>query len=143
MKEKRFSAMGALLLALGLLLCIGAATFMHPCRHEDETVSTCYWAGQMIVGIGAVLSVQALGLLLVKNAPARCALAFSMTSVAILALLTPGTLIRLCMMASMRCNSVMKPGTMVLSLIILVLAAGDAVKEGMRAAKARKERHES
>ncbi|MDO5300607.1 MAG: DUF4418 family protein [Clostridia bacterium] len=143
MKEKRLTAAGVVLLALGLLLLIGAGTFLRPCEHDDGAVSTCYWAGRMIRGLGAVLSAQALGFVIFRRASARCALALSMIPVTILSILTPGGLIRLCLMDSMRCNSIMKPGVMVISFIMLAAAAAAAVTEGMRAAKERRERHES
>lgn len=143
MKEKRLSAAGVVLPVLGLLLLIGAGTFLRPCGHDDEAVSTCYWAGRMIMGLGAVLTAQALGLVLFRDAAARCTLALSMIPVTVLSIWTPGGLIRLCLMDSMRCNSIMRPGVMVISFIMLAAAAATAVTEGMRAAKERRKRHES
>lgn len=89
----------------------------------------------MLIGIGAVLTLQATSLLMFKSAQARSAMALSMLPVSVLAMLTSGKLIPLCMMASMRCNSVMKPSVRLLSALILVLSVLIAAWSGLCARK--------
>ena len=126
---KKVSAVSVALLVLSLLLCVGVATVLHPCAHDDGSISTCHWAGQRLIGLGCVLTLLALGLFFIPRAKARCSLAVVIALAAFLALLTPGTLMPLCMMDTMRCNSIMKPSAMILSAAIFVMALLKAVKE--------------
>jgi hypothetical protein len=58
-----------------------------------------------------------------KDSALRQGLYLSMALTAVLGLLIPGTLIKLCSMADMRCRMVMRPAAMILYSLILVLAA--------------------
>lgn len=127
MKRKRFPALAWVRLVLALLLAIGAATFLGPCMHEDGAFGTCHWAGQMLMGLGIVLAVQSLTSLLFADAKMREGISLSMVPVALLAALTPGVIIPLCMMETMRCNMIMRPAAMLMAALIGVLSAIDAV----------------
>ena len=118
--SKRISATGLVLLALSLLLAIGTATFFGPCIHEDGAYGACHWAGQAELGIGIVLALQALLLTLVRE---KRGVLLAMLPTAVLGILVPGTLISLCQMSTMRCRSTMQPATIILSALILLIAA--------------------
>jgi predicted cation transporter len=59
--------------------------------------------------------------------------ALAMVPVGILAAVIPGGLIHLCMMETMRCHAVMKPGARCFGIIIAVLAVLSAVMSARKA----------
>lgn len=128
----------ALVLFFAILFAIGMFSFLHPCVHEDGAVSACGWAGKMLKGLSLVLVFQSVLLFLSETTSVRSVLALSMLPVSLLSMLTPGRIIGLCMMNTMRCNSVMRPAVMLLSGAIFVLCLGYFVCDSRKAK--RKER---
>ena len=109
-----------IVLVLSLLLAIGNQTFMGACVHDDGSLGACHWAARTLSGIGGLLAVLAILALLVKKE--RAGLYLAMVPTALLGILTPGTLINLCGMATMRCRALMKPAAMVLLAFTLATA---------------------
>jgi len=129
-KKQRIPAM--LLLILGAVIAAGSRSFLSPCVHEDGAVGACHWAGQALTGLGAVLGV--LAVLALISARARFGLYLGAMLVCILGILTPGTLIRLCSMSTMRCRMIMQPAMLLLFSAALLCAAAGAYLEGRKAA---------
>lgn len=122
----RITFMDILILLPGILLTIGVKTFFGPCgAHEDGSFGSCHWAGQAIFGIGIVLI--AIGILhLIMSRPAgKMGLSLAVIPLALLIVLLPKKLIRLCMMGDMRCNAIMRPAVMILGILTAVLAFAD------------------
>ena len=119
---------GCVLLALSLVITLGSISFLSPCVHEDGSFGTCHWAGRSCMGIGAVLGILAVMALLLRRG--RRGVYLSALPACLLGILTPGTLISLCRMSSMRCRAVMQP-----ALIILFAAAALAAAAGAICAK--------
>lgn len=138
MKNWRISILDYVRAALSLLMTIGTFTFMQPCVHADGNFSTCHWAGLVLAGLGIVLTVQAVLGMFSGNAKMREGVSLSMIPTALLAALTPGPVIPLCMMATMRCNTVMKPAAILIAALIGVLSAVDAVIQHNRARREKK-----
>ena len=109
-----------IILVLSLLLAIGSQTFMGACVHDDGGFGACHWAARALFGIGGLLAVLAILALLVKKE--RAGLYLAMLPTALLGVFTPGTLINLCGMATMRCRALMKPATMILLAFTLAAA---------------------
>ena len=108
-----------IVLALSLLLAIGSQTFMGACVHDDGSFGACHWAARALAGIGGLLvGLSVLTLFLKKE---RAGLYLAMLPTALLGILTQGTLIDLCGMATMRCRALMKPASTI--LLSLTLAA--------------------
>ena len=108
-----------IILVLSLILAAGSQTFMGACVHDDGSFGACHWAARALAGIGGLLAVLAVLALLLKKE--RAGLYLAMLPIALLGILTPGTLIDLCGMATMRCRALMKPAATI--LLALVLAA--------------------
>ena len=125
---KQFSPGAALALVLSCVIAVGSVSFLGPCVHEDGSFGSCHWAGQAMLGIGLLLAVLNLAALLVKDGRLRAGLLFAAAAAAVLGLFVPGTLIRLCGMATMRCRAVMRPAMMLLCALTAVscLAGGIA-----------------
>ena len=109
-----------ILLLLAALIAIGSQTFLSPCIHEDGSFGACHWAGQTLLGLGCVLGTLALLSLCLKKAAGGFFL--SALPVCIMGILTPGTLIDLCHMSTMRCRMLMQPAMVILFSAALVCA---------------------
>lgn len=121
--QKKRMVPGCIVLILSLVIAVGSVTFLGPCVHEDGTAGACHWAGRSILGLGLLLTV--LSLLAVLLRKFRGGLYLSILIACVLGTLTPGTLISLCKISSMRCRTVMQP-----AVIILFAAAGLAALWG-------------
>ena len=108
------------MLILSLTIVIGSQTFLSPCVHEDGSFGPCHWAGRTLMGLGCVLGVMAAIALCAK--PARPGVFSGALPVCALGILTPGNLIDLCRMSTMRCRMVMRPAMIILFSAALLCA---------------------
>ena len=107
MKNKKTAVFMVLVLVLSLVAAFGLQTFLSPCVHEDGSFGPCHWAGRALFGLSLLMAGEALaGLFLVRG---RRGIFLCLLGDAILGFCLPGGLIRLCSMATMRCQSIMKP----------------------------------
>lgn len=122
-----------LLLILAAVISIGSQTFLRPCVHEDGSFGACHGAGQALLGLGCVLGVQAILALAVKRG--WFGLLLGALPVCALGILTPGTLLGLCSMSTMRCRMVTQPAMILLFSAALLCAAAGAILNGGKAAR--------
>jgi len=127
---KKQSIPSVILLALSLVIAIGSQTFLSPCVHEDGSFGTCHWAGQVLLGLGCVLGILALFSLLIQRA--RFGAFLSAMPVCVMGILTPGTLVDLCHMSTMRCRMVMQPAMIILFSAGLASALIGAILTGRK-----------
>lgn len=125
---KRFTVCDFLLPVLALALLLGLLFVFGPCAPgEDGGWMTCHWAGQALKGIAALaLSLSLLHLIPAPN-QRKIGLDLALMGTAVLALCVPGRLIGLCMMADMRCRSVMTPAVTVLSVLLIAVSLADSL----------------
>ena len=123
MKKQMIPAM--ILLVLSLIITIGSQSFLSPCVHEDGSFGTCHWAGQALLGLGCVVGILAILSLCVQKA--RLGTYLSALPVCGLGILTPGTLMDLCHMSTMRCRMVMQPAMIILFSAALLCALVGAI----------------
>ena len=116
---------GIIILLLSLTAIIGSQSFLSPCVHEDGSFGPCHWAGQALLGLGCVIGILAVLSLCVQKA--RLGAYLSALPVCGLGILTPGTLIDLCHMSTMRCRMVMQPAMIILFSAALLCALTGAV----------------
>ena len=123
-KNKRIGASDIILVVFGAVFFIGILTFFGPCGPKDDgSWMTCHWAGQAATGLSAVLLFMSVVHIIVKNPGIKTGLSIAVIPTAILAILIPGNIISMCMMNTMRCHAVMKPGVVICSAL-MILAAG-------------------
>ena len=130
MKNKRtnIGASDFIMLVLSVIFLTGIRTFFAPCGPKDDgSWMTCHWAGQAITGIAAVLFVISVIHLFVKDARIKQGLSLAMIPVALLSAVLPGNLIGLCMMDTVRCHSVMRTASVVLSVLVIAAAVFDVI----------------
>ena len=107
-----------IILILSLIIAVGSQTFLGACVHEDGSFGACHWACRAMLGEGALLAV--LAVLALRRE--RAGLYLSMIPASLLGLLTPGTLIALCKMPTMRCRMLTQPAMMILFGVLLLAA---------------------
>ena len=113
--------------ALALFLCVGTATFLGPCVHEDGTFGPCHDAATILSAVLAVLALLPL-LPAVRRAPLLSVVPSTVAMVvSVILFLVPGVLCRLCMMDTMRCLSVMQPAVRILSAVLFILFLASVV----------------
>ena len=117
---KKQSIPAGVMLVIALIIAVGSQTFLAPCVHEDGSFGPCHGAGQMLLGLGCALGVLAALSLCVERA--RFGIYLSSLPVCVLGILTPGTLLDLCRMSTMRCRMVMQPAMILLFSAALMCA---------------------
>ena len=122
----KYTASDFLLPLVSLAFFLGLLFLFGPCgAKEDGGWMTCHWAGQALKGVAALELALGLLHLLPGRAGLKQGLDLAIALAAVLALLIPGHLIGLCVVASMRCRSAMTPAVTVFSVLLLVLAVID------------------
>ena len=118
MKKTQIPAFAVLLLSI--LIAIGSQSFLGACVHEDGSFGACHWAARAVLALGAVQAVMALMALVMPQQ--RQGLYMGLLPVSVAGLLTPGTLIDICKMNTMRCRMLMRPAMLVLFALTLAVA---------------------
>ncbi len=107
-----------IVLSLSVVAAVGSQTFLGACVHDDGSFGACHWACRAMLGEGALLAV--LSLMVLTMARERAGLYLAMLPASLLGLLTPGALIALCKMPTMRCRMLTQPAMMILFGMALV-----------------------
>ncbi len=116
---KRISVCALAVLATAAVIAFGSLSILGPCIHEDGSVGACHWASRMLCAVGVLLACESLSVLLERETGMRQGGYLCMFMTSVVGFLTPGTIIGLCRMATMRCHAVMQPAMR----ILFVLAA--------------------
>ena len=117
---KKTTIPAIIILALSLVAALGSQTFLGACVHEDGSFGACHWACRAILGEGGLLAVLSLLALAMKRE--RAGIYLAMAPASLLGLLTPGALIALCKMPTMRCRMLTRPAMMILFGIMLIVS---------------------
>ncbi|MBQ5311943.1 MAG: DUF4418 family protein [Oscillospiraceae bacterium] len=112
--------------AVSLLLTIGSFTFLSACGIHEGKYMACHWAQNTITLLGIILTVQSVARLILKDR-ARIGLSLSIFTLAVSAVLIPGTVINLCMMETMRCHTIFRPAVFAIGIILALISGADAV----------------
>ena len=128
MNNRSTVVLDAATLLLSASFAVGMKTFLAACGpHEDGAWMSCHWAEAALFALAVVLTVQAAIRLALRAPGAKRGAALAMLPVALAAAIVPGGLIPLCMMRTMRCQMVMKPGATVFAVLIAALCAVEAL----------------
>ena len=117
---KKSNILAVIILILSIVAAVGSQTFLGACVHDDGIVGACHWACRAMLGEGALLAALALLALAMKRE--RTGLYLAMVPVSLLGLVTPGALIAICKMPTMRCRMVSRPAMMILFGAMLIAA---------------------
>ena len=114
--------------ALSLFLAVGILFVFPACGAKDDgTFMMCHYAGQAVFGMGIALTVISVIALIFGGGKAAAGASLSAAVLAVLTALTPELLIPLCKMPTMQCHTMMRPAIIVLSALIALTAAVNAV----------------
>ncbi|MBO7673695.1 MAG: DUF4418 family protein [Atopobiaceae bacterium] len=129
MENKSQPIVGVVSLALSLLLVVGILSFAGPCgAHDDGSVSSCFWAGRALLGIGAVSMVLSLVRVFERDEGERRGLSLAIACLGVLVACVPGTLIDLCVSQAMRCHAIMQPFAMGVGIALLLVGGIDLTR---------------
>lgn len=109
---------------LSLFLTLGTKFIFHACGPKDDgSYMMCHYAQTTVTALGIVITVTALLSAVIKDEKIKAGLSMSLIPPAVLAIFIPNIIIPLCMMSSMRCQSIMRPCIILVSIVIIVIAA--------------------
>ncbi len=127
--SKKLSIWSVLPAVLSLILALGTMTVFHACAKKDDgTWMHCHAAQNDVAIVGIVLVVIFLAAALMQSAGLAKILGIVGIVGAVIAMLIPGTLVRMCMMNTMRCYTVMQPFVRVMSVLIIISAIVSIVR---------------
>ena len=128
--KKKVVPMDIVLLLVSLWMFFGVKLVFHACEAMDsESIMACHWAEQLIFGVAGVLVLQSILLIATARKGTRLGISLSMIPTALLTTVIPGTLVKLCMMNTMRCQSVMKPAVITMGIVTAICALTNAILE--------------
>ncbi len=109
-------------LVLSLVLSVGVMTLFHACpRKEDGSWMHCHSVQNTICCIGIALAAVSILLILISSRAAGIILSLAAVAACIISALLPGGLMKMCMMNTMRCYTVMKPFVLLMSIAIALV----------------------
>lgn len=103
---------------LPAVLLLGIRTFAGPCVHEDGSAAACTNTGYVLLALGAVALVLCFMRLFAADKRTRRSFDLLLVIAGILLAVLPGTALPLCMMATMRCRSLMLPFARIMGAVI-------------------------
>lgn len=107
---------------LNIMFFLGSVFVFHACGPKDDgSWMTCHYAGNVISMLSLVLALISI-VNIFAAAEIKAGLFIASLMIAIGTLFVPGTLVRLCSMAQMRCNIITKPCTTAFSIAIALCA---------------------
>lgn len=122
--EKLKTVTSVVLLVLSVVLAIGVNTFISPCKEQTESGMwmSCHWAGRAVFVLSLVLIIMSVLFFVFKENAEKRGVAAAMIPTSLAAAFLPQNAISLCMMETMRCHTLMRPGVMVFGILIAVFS---------------------
>ena len=129
MKENKIAnAVGVAGLILCAVLAIGVKTFFGACDPKDDgSWMSCHWAEQAVFGLAVTIAVMFGMMILFRRFDTKKGVACAVIQVALLTMIIPNTLVRLCLKQEMVCHSTMAPAVRVLAAAIAAVALIEVV----------------
>lgn len=108
-------------LIIALLSVLGSNTIFRACPPMENGMWMHCHTAQLIVTF-AFLGIALVSLInvFVNNAVIGSILRIINIIIAIIALLTPGIIIKMCMMSTMRCHALLKPFTIIMCILLII-----------------------
>ena len=124
--DKAQPLVGIILTALSVLLIVGILSFAGSCGvHDDGSVSACFWAERAVLGMGIVLAILSVVRIFERDEGERRGLSLAAACLGVLIACAPGVLIDLCMMATMRCHTIMRPFVLIVGVLVALVGGTD------------------
>ncbi|MBR1444096.1 MAG: DUF4418 family protein [Firmicutes bacterium] len=131
--NKKISVTDIMIVLLSVILAAGIPFFFHACgAKEDGTFMNCHSAQQVIFGLACVMMIISFAHLGAGSAKMKTGISIALIPLEIYTALIPETVIKMCMMADMRCQAVMKPATIIICILMLIVTISDIVYQKKR-----------
>ena len=127
--------LGIVELILAALLTVGTVTFFKACGEHEGKFMPCHWAQNAVTLIGIVITLLALLRIILKNSGIKAGLAIGVFLISVSVIFIPNNAISLCMMDTMRCQTIFKPGVIVIASVLAALAGVDCIPGIIKAGK--------
>lgn len=114
--------MDAVIAVVSAVLLVGLRTFAGPCVHEDGSAAGCTMTGHVLVGLAVLALVLCVMRLLAADLRTRRSFDLLVFVCGLLVALLPGNALSLCMMATMRCHTVMLPFARVMGVALMLIS---------------------
>ncbi len=129
MQTRKLSAATIVQVVVAIAFAVGVLTFAGPCGvHDDGSVSPCFGTSRILAALGFSAALLSAVRLLVGNASVRLVLDVAVGVIGISIATAPGGFLALCMMATMRCHTVMRPFAIVAGVALAVAAVADVAR---------------
>ena len=118
-----------ILVAAPAVLAIGVMTVFRACSaKEDGTWMHCHEVQTALAITGVILTLISVAALLISSAGVCILLRLAGIAAAVIAVLLPGTLMKMCMMDTMRCYTMMQPFARVTGGVLILVSVIDIIK---------------
>ena len=118
---------GGAVIVFGLLIALGPQSLFRVCPIMGDMIMKCHWSAQAEIGVGAVIAALGIALVVFANPTTRLGLTIGIFLSAVLALLIPHALIGGCANHTMPCRKITFPAITVISILLLLGAAFNAL----------------
>jgi hypothetical protein len=125
MKNRIASGAGAII--FGLLIALGPQFLFRVCPVMGDTIMKCHWSAQAEIGVGALIAALGIALVFFADPRVRLGLTIGIFLSGILVLLVPHALIGGCANHTMPCRKIAFPSLTVLSMLLLITSALNAL----------------
>jgi len=120
-KQKLSKILGLVILCLAVFVSLGVTHLFHACIHEDGHFGKCITAQRAIMMTATGIGIISLAGILIKNIKVRGILGIISILATVFMMLCPGVIFKLCMMKDMICNAAMRPATLILGLVMIIV----------------------
>jgi hypothetical protein len=120
---KKNVTIGAVVIALGLLIALGPQFLFKVCAHGETGNPHCHWSAQAEIGIGLLIAALGACMIVFNDQKTHLGLLVGIFLASIIALTIPNTLIGGCSMMTMQCRKVAFPALTAESVVLLVFSA--------------------
>ncbi len=119
----KYKKLDLLSLIVAVLLSVGIMTVFEGCAMQDDgTWMRCHNAQLYTFYVGIAITVLALAYIFIKDSLAKLIINVIVIALAIFQALVPGNVVRLCSLYSMRCYTVMKPFSIIMGVVLVLLS---------------------
>jgi hypothetical protein len=120
----------SIIITLAALILLAASMFFQCAAMEDGTYMNCHKANITVAVLSGVIAIAGILSFIVKETIKKLVLLGITAVLSVINAVVPGVVISLCMMPEMTCRAVLRPVTILCSLIICLSAiAGFLLKE--------------
>jgi hypothetical protein len=126
---------GGATIVFGLLIALGPQFLFKVCPVMGDMIMKCHWSAQAEIGVGALIAALGIALVVFANPKTRLGLTLGIFLSAVLALLIPHALIGGCANHTMLCRKISFPSITVISILLLIVAALNALYLARRTMK--------